>query len=269
MLRFGDGDQGALAKDAATLVLLRDSPEGVLVFCVERHKKSSFLGGAVVFPGGKVDASDRDPGWAKITEPPRAACRETLEEATILPAASLPLSHEDSLALRTLLSRGEATLLSWLTSTGSRLDLARLMPFCRWITPTAETRRYDTRFFFAIAGEERGAHDERETTDSFWATPAALLARFDAGTAMLMPPTHRTLSMLKDLARARDAEDLAAATSKDPICPEVVRQGDTLALTLPGDPEHPVRTPRSPGASRFVLRGTRWLPEAAPSPSRD
>jgi 8-oxo-dGTP pyrophosphatase MutT (NUDIX family) len=281
MLRFGDGDQGVAAKDAATLVLLRDSPEGVRVFCVERHQKSAFLGGAIVFPGGKVDASDRDPAWAEITGPPRdapfaadgttaralaiAACRETLEEATILPAACAPLPHDALVALRMRLSRGEATLLSWLTETGCRLDLARLLPFSRWITPTAETRRYDTRFFLAIAGQdERGAHDERETTDSFWATPAALLARFDAGTVALMPPTHRTLSLLKDLPRAADAEALAAASCKDPICPELVPQGDTLALTLPGDPAHPVRTPRSPGASRFVLRGTRWLPEDAP-----
>jgi hypothetical protein len=53
-----------------------------------------------------------------------------------------------------------------------------------------------------------------------------------------------------------------------PICPELVRHrdggGETLALTLPGDPEHSVKEARVPGPSRFVLRDRQWLPEDAP-----
>ena len=49
-------------RDAATLVVVRDAPAGVEVFCVERQKVG-FLGGAVVFPGGKLDPADLDGAW--------------------------------------------------------------------------------------------------------------------------------------------------------------------------------------------------------------
>jgi 8-oxo-dGTP pyrophosphatase MutT (NUDIX family) len=264
------------------------------------------MGGAIVFPGGKLDPKDRDPVWTTLTTAAReapfapdhetaralaiAACRETLEEATmllvvgattdskggsgpVLPARAPP-PHEELVALRKRLAAGEQTLASWLAAARHRLDLASLLPLSRWITPTAETRRYDTRFFLAVAGPaHRGAHDDHETTASFWATPEDLLARFAAGAVQLLPPTHRTLSLLTGLARAADAEAFALASCKDPICPELVRHKDapgapdpaeTMALVLPGDPEHPVKTPRVPGPSRFVLRGTRWLPEGPP-----
>ena len=38
-----------------------------------------------------------------------------------------------------------------------------------------------------------------------------------------------------------------------------------MALVLPGDPEHEIREVRSPGKSRYVLRGDRFVPEDAPA----
>ena len=43
---------------AATVVMLRDSEQGLEVFLIQRHTASAVLGGAYVFPGGKVDESD-------------------------------------------------------------------------------------------------------------------------------------------------------------------------------------------------------------------
>ena len=45
---------------AATVVLLRDAAGGMEVFMVKRHGLSDVLGGAYVFPGGKVDQADAD-----------------------------------------------------------------------------------------------------------------------------------------------------------------------------------------------------------------
>src|SRR3954468_6896871 len=104
-------------KDAATLVLVRagEGDAGLEVFCVERNKKSRFLGGAIVFPGGKVDAIDRDPAWRARSTTPRdvaapdfaadgallafavAALREALEEAALLPVHGGALSGDDVL----------------------------------------------------------------------------------------------------------------------------------------------------------------------------
>ncbi len=45
-------------RPAATLVLLRDGASGLEVFLLKRHGLSDILGGAYVFPGGKLDPLD-------------------------------------------------------------------------------------------------------------------------------------------------------------------------------------------------------------------
>ncbi|MBX3191767.1 MAG: hypothetical protein KF819_32555 [Labilithrix sp.] len=282
-------------KDAATLVLVRAAKEGggIEVFCVERNKQSRFMGGAIVFPGGKLDGSDVLAEWTPLTTPPRlpegrhgastpftasdahfrslaiAAARETLEEAAILHVAGEAVSQDDLFDLRKRLETTPEALRAFLSTRRLRLDLAALHPFARWITPEAESRRFDARFFVAIAPEgQRGAHDERETMSSFWATPAEIMRRFDAGEVQLMPPTHRTIAVLGDCGSTADVLALAASSCLDPICPRLVKHaeqaGETLALTLPGDPEHDVRDARIAGPSRYVLRGERWLAEGPP-----
>ena len=282
MLDLDVNRDGATPRDAATLVLVRDVPGGIEVFCVERHKKSGFLGGALVFPGGKLDEADKDPEWTGLATAPRAtrtpvaadnamlrallvaACRESLEEAAILPVQG-ELRHAELLELRARAASKSAGLAALLRQRGLRLDLGALRVFARWITPTAESRRFDTRFVMAAApAGQPGAHDERETVSSFWARPAAVLARFDAGEVQLAPPTHRTLDLLRACVNAEAALAWCDEQNLAPICPRLVPQGDTMALTLPGDPDHDVPEPRVPGTSRFVLRGERWLPEAAP-----
>ena len=69
------------ARQAATLVLLRDSPDGPEVLLVQRNPQQSFMGGAWVFPGGALHPDDADLA--------AAAVRELTEEAGIaLPAAA-------------------------------------------------------------------------------------------------------------------------------------------------------------------------------------
>jgi 8-oxo-dGTP pyrophosphatase MutT (NUDIX family) len=272
MLDLDPTREGVPPKDAATLIVVRDTPGGIEIFCVERHPKSGFMGGAIVFPGGKVDPSDREAAWdgTAAAAPDRpfriAACREALEEAAILPVAGGTLAHAQLLELRTQIAPpNQGTLAARLAALGLRLDVGALYPFARWITPIAEARRFDTVFYVTALPEgQQGAHDARETTSSFWATPAGVLARFDEGKVLLAPPTHRTLEILAQARTTADAIALAARANKDPICPRLVPQGDTLALVLPGDPEHEVREARVPGTSRFVMRDGRMVPEDAP-----
>ena len=95
---------------AATVVLLRDAAAGMEVFMVKRHGLSDVLGGAYVFPGGKVDRADADPGvlqqlsapleglHAALGEPELdtataagffvAACRETFEDCLLYTSPS-------------------------------------------------------------------------------------------------------------------------------------------------------------------------------------
>ncbi|MGO9839522.1 MAG: NUDIX hydrolase [Polyangiaceae bacterium] len=288
MLDLDPGRPGTTPRDASTLVVVRDSArgDGIEVFCVERQKVG-FLGGAVVFPGGKLDPDDLDRGWAALVTPPRAwersipadesglrglavaACREALEEAAILPVDGVFPVHADLLEWRQRLARKETTLRGLLEARGLRLDLAALRPLARWITPTSEARRYDTRFFLFVADAAlTGAHDHHETTASFWAAPHDVLRRFAIRELQLAPPTHRTLEVLATARRTTDAVVIAERACLEPVCPRLVthrdEQGETMALALPGDPEHDVREARSPGRSRYVLRGDRFVPEDAP-----
>ncbi len=294
MLDLDASREAVPPRDASTLVLLRDAPGGgVEVFCVERNKKTGFMGGAVVFPGGKLDERDKDPAWSALATPPRpapafapdedalralaiAACRETLEEAAILPLDGARLSHDELLALRARVARPSRDtppkehLLDAVRALGVRLDLAALHPAARWITPAAESRRFDTRFYVArVAADERGLHDAHETMASFWARPAEVVRRFLAGELQLAPPTHRTLEILASAASVDAALAETAGACLEPICPRLVphkdARGDTFALVLPGDPEHELRELRSPGKSRYVLRGDRFLPEDPPA----
>jgi len=274
-------------RDAATILWLRPGSGTIEIFCVERHKSSGFLGGAIVFPGGKLEPRDRDPAWDQAATPftaracPEddpaavralaiAACRESLEEAAILPLVGNPLSHDELLTLRAALAGGGEDLLAAVTRQGLQVDLSPLRIVSRWVTPVAEARRFDTRFFLAVApANQRGAHDQYETMHSFWATPSEVLRRFDAGEIQLAPPTHRMLELLSPMTTAAAALAWADSTSLLPICPSLVEQpvdasNKTVALVLPGDPEHVIGERRILGRTRFVLRDGRFLPEDPP-----
>lgn len=259
-------------RDAATVVLLRDEAEGFSVFMVRRHQKSGFMAGAYVFPGGTLDEADRDPrvlarmaGRSAVEaarllgedEPERslglhvAALRETFEEAGVLLANALgdaPLAP-----LRARLHGGEP-FLTILDELDVSLRADALTPWARWITPTVERRRYDARFFIARAPEsQEAAHDRIEVTAGEWLSPVAALERWEAGEIQLPPPTLRTLEQLRGYATI-DAALADARTRTPPVVMPVFRQlGDLMALTLPGDPEHPERERTIEGPTRFVL----------------
>src|SRR5688572_5309895 len=82
------------ARDAATVLLLREGNAGLEVFLVRRNTVVDFMAGAHVFPGGKVDAADSEAALVRRLRGEReastspelylAAIRETLEEAGVL-----------------------------------------------------------------------------------------------------------------------------------------------------------------------------------------
>jgi 8-oxo-dGTP pyrophosphatase MutT (NUDIX family) len=285
LLNFDRKEPPAVPRHAATVVVVRQradgGDEGLEVFCVLRHPKSSFLGGAVVFPGGKVDPADSAGRWDELaTEPhprgvemvdppgitPRAiavaACRETLEEACIIPLDA-PLEDASVGALRLeAASPDGGGLAAALARRGLRLAVDRLVPWARWVTPEAEARRFDARFFLLeLPPGQLGRHDDHETTMSFWARPAAILDRAARGDIFLAPPTTRSLELLATVDTVAGAFALAAQQCLSPILP-VFHPGDEPFLALPGDPMHPVRQRRVAGPTRFVLRDGRFVGEA-------
>lgn len=268
---------GASIQDASTVIVLREADDGLETFMVCRHHRSGFMGGAHVFPGGKVDETDLDPGWGARVERPAeeiaerlgeadavtarglllAAVRETFEEAGVLLARTA--SGADLPTIRTRLREG-ASFLDLADEIDLKIDPMTLTPYARWVTPEIESRRFDTRFYVAVLPEGQGAsHDGTETTSAVWLRPADAIDDMRTGRIKLAPPTVRTL---KWLAEFEDAESvIAAALSRKPplVRPRVVARDGGWFLALPGDPEHPESNRVLPGATRMVLADGAWL----------
>ena len=284
LLNFDPNREPAAPRDAATVIVIRDGEAGIEAFCVLRHPRSSFLGGAVVFPGGKVDAADTAPVWQELAADPHprsagfvslsadaralsiAACRETLEEAGIVPVdgtvADLDALRAE-LAAHPDVGGGPSALAASLARRGLRLTLSALVPFARWITPTAESRRFDARFYLLVLPPGQvGRHDDHETTMSFWGRPRDVLDRFQRGEIFLAPPTTRILELLEGAGSVQGALALAAEQTLDSICPVFVAD-DPPYLALPGDPSHEVPERRIAGPTRFVLRDGRFVSREA------
>ena len=180
--------EAAKARPASTILLLRDSagPDGhgeMEVFMMVRHYEIDFNSGALVFPGGSVDAGDHDVAGkpelyaggegldAEALGFRIAAIRETFEESGILlakPRGSNTLvdakqAGEIEAANRAALCEGKTTFLKILTDNGALLTLDELVPYAHWITPEGMPKRFDTWFFLAAAPpEQAGAHDGKE-----------------------------------------------------------------------------------------------------------
>jgi len=194
-----------------------------------------------------------------------AACREAVEEVGLIPTTGAPLRETELESLRKSAAAGSNALRDELRRLGRALDLAALTPLSRWMTPEAERRRFDARFFVARAPSGMDAKiDQREAIRTFWATPRALLDDYEAGRIALFPPTHRTLERLFDApdvesilcnARTTSIEDLSV------ICPRFVVHDGLPILALPGDPLHEIPERRIAGGTRYVLRGDRWSSE--------
>ena len=259
---------------AATVIVVRDGPTGLEIFCVQRSPKSAFLGGAIVFPGGKLDEGDRAVVERGLTsgeairsealgdlESERiiavAAARETLEEAGVVPTGAEPPRAR---AVRDALRAG-TSFPDALEAHDVVLDLERLTAFARWVTPEAEPRRYDTRFYvLELPPGQDASHDAHETSMLFWASPRVVVRRFASGDIQLAPPTTRTLELLQAVTSGAEARRVALEQSLLPICPRFV-PGDPPALVLPGDPAHELQDVRVAGPTRFVLRDGRFVSE--------
>ena len=271
------------ARPAATVIMLRDSPNGLEVFLLKRHGQSNVLGGAFVFPGGKVDPQDAelDMGThldqspaalhSTLNEPDIdpltaaglyvAAVREVFEESGILFAHGATAEHA---AQATALAREGLAFDAVLARLQLRLHTQRLAPWSRWITPTMPSvtnKRFDTRFFVAAVPPGQVAlHDNVEATDSTWLTPRSALEQYWGGLIVLAPPQIMTLA---HLARYSDVpQALAAARSRQPpvIQPEPFEHEGSRVVCYPGDERHPIAERAMPGPTRLWFRGKKFEP---------
>jgi len=240
---------------AATVVLLRPAGPGFELLMIERHAATAFAGGAMVFPGGRVDPGDAAvaadarlahgfDGLEPVDAAARvAAARETFEEATILLSDGPPLAHDVRADWASRLNNGMADYAAFLRHTGHRLDAARLTPFAHWVPPAeaAITRRFDTRFYLALLPRgEVAAPDGHEAVAVRWLTAADAVVLASAGLISLIFPTRRTLERIAQYDTMEMLMRRIAAMPLVRIQPRIEQRGGTAWVIIPAGCDYPI-----------------------------
>ena len=271
-------------RDAATIIILRDGAAGLEVFLLKRHSASEVLGGAYVFPGGKVDAADSTIPTHCLNQSPSelhkrlceaqlepsqalgifvAALREAFEECGVLFAD--PIKHPELVQQAHALHRQGIAFAEVLARLGLKLNTDSVLPWTRWVTstqPSMSNKRFDARFFVAQAPDLQTAqHDDYETTDSVWIQPRAALEQYWSHHITLAPPQIMSLAHLSRHACVQSV--LNEARSRPPALvhtePFDDAQGQRV-LRYPGDPEHSQPQRVMPGPTRLHHRNQRFEP---------
>lgn len=202
-----------IIEPAATIVLLKDTPQGLKILMQQRNPQAVFVGGAWVFPGGKLDPHDRDEAWLNRCDLDEAsanrvlgateyghaywiaAIRELVEEAGILLAqgADCILAQK----AQQFLQQQPSGFIQFCLEHDLQLNTGSLKYLSHWITPPGNPKRYDTRFFLCRWPEgQEPCQDDHEAINTGWVTPAEALARYEAGDWQMVLPTIYTLRQL-------------------------------------------------------------------------
>ncbi len=234
------------------------------VLLVKRSDQSSFLPGAYVFPGGRVDPKDKI--WGRVLEKDEGnfrriaqyfpknhetrahlacAIRETLEETGMSVAKIVgETAFLEAQRLSELIHAGKESPL--------KIDLSHMWPLSWWITPKGESRRFDTHFFLALVSGEQSLNCQGETSTPLWVSPREALDLYEERQIFLAPPTR---AILERMSCAASLEELLSHldASLEPICPYFVEHELGKLLVLPGDELH-----HEEKKSGFIMR-TRYL----------
>ena len=276
-------DTQAPVRDAASIVMVRDASAGLEVFLLKRHGLSDVLGGAYVFPGGKVDRSDFDDDWLALIDRPAdvllqalqedgldgakaaaihvAALREAFEEAGVLYAQGAGEREARQAAQLLREGRGFDEVLAMMQL---RLETARLQPWSRWVTPAVGgvmRKRFDTRFFLArVPDAQEPVHDDHEAVASCWLAPRAALEQYWARTIELAPPQIMSLVHLARHTTVESALQEARLRTPPLVHPEPFEADGVRHVCYPGDALHSVPTRALPGPTRLAYRDKRFEP---------
>ncbi len=245
-------------RNAATVVLLRDSDAGPEVYLLRRQVSMEFAGGMCVVPGGGVDPRDFDATVAWVGPSPAewamrlgceeetaralvcAAVRETFEESGVLLAGDSPstvvadTTGEAWEADRVALESRELSMTDFLLQRGLVLRTDLLGTWDGWLTPVFEPKRYRTWFFVALLPEGQRTRDvSTESSAVVWKSAAVSAADADAGALAMLPPTY--LTCLEVGGFASRAEVLAAAEGRkvEMFTPSMERFGEGFTLSIP------------------------------------
>ncbi|CBL44986.1 Hypothetical protein HDN1F_14030 [gamma proteobacterium HdN1] len=201
---------------AATLVVVRDTEYGPEVLLQQRSKDARFVGGAWVFPGGRVDSDDHLPAWedrcgiSDLEASARlgikhgglaywvAAIRECFEEAGLIALLDTEPRAANTLnEWRHKLTQGQQSFAQLCANESLYLDAHGIQYLSHWITPEPLPMRFDTRFFITRAPVgQTPHHDMFEAINTEWIRPEQALERNREKKMVLILPTLITLQQM-------------------------------------------------------------------------
>jgi 8-oxo-dGTP pyrophosphatase MutT (NUDIX family) len=214
-----------IPQPAATVVLMRDSNEQLEVLLVRRSAGLEFLGGAWVFPGGRIDPEDYLPEAPAddLAAARRAAIREAAEEA------------------------------------GLTVEEEQLILLSRWIAPEGLPKRFDARFFVARGAGEAVCVDGVEIHEHRWMQPAEALAAQRAGEIMLAPPTFVTLIHLSQYQSVGHALSIVRSMTAETFNPRIRAIPQGACSLYAGDAAYEGGDLETPGPRhRLWILGSDW-----------
>lgn len=242
---------------AATIILMRDIP-AFEVLMIERHADIAFAGGALVFPGGRIDAGDGHADWSVhsrggngLAEAERvariAAIREAFEESGILMARDThgalvdPALVEDLEPWRSRIESDDALFLEMAKQYDLHLALDLLHLFARWRPPAAAThKRFDTWFFAAKTPPGQIAREDgNEATEAFWVNPDDAIAMRASGERKMIFPTIRNVELIAQSDNSDGVLRFAQQRKIEIIEPVMRESDDGPVITIPDDLGYP------------------------------
>jgi 8-oxo-dGTP pyrophosphatase MutT (NUDIX family) len=214
----------AEARPASTVVLLRDTDNGLETLMLKRNKALMFAGGLWVFPGGSLDPEDLAQADGDVDKAARiAAAREAEEESGLTPR------EEDMVLLS------------------------------HWTTPVAEPKRFSTWIYAApIAADVEVTIDGGEIHDSQWMPVRDAIAAHEKGELGMLPPTYITLCNLSEYDSVAAMVEVERESPVPEVFPVFAADGENMAAVFRGDAEY-AGVEALPGARhRAVLKGDVW-----------
>jgi 8-oxo-dGTP pyrophosphatase MutT (NUDIX family) len=254
--------------DAASVILLRSGIAGEQALLIRRHISLAVFGGALVFPGGKLEPSD-----AGLVA---AACRETFEETGILLARQAdgePCNASLAEALqpfRADISRDSSLFAPLLAKNGLVIDPGRFIMWSHWITPSQVSRRFDTRFFVARMPPDQIVRcDSAEATEFLWVDLDTSDGLADESLA-LAPPTRFSLGDLALSLRKHGGADrlmqMETARAIAQVMPKMARIDGHMMVLMPWDPAYQTAAGESAAGDLHFSAHYRGFPSRVPAP---
>jgi 8-oxo-dGTP pyrophosphatase MutT (NUDIX family) len=233
----------AVPRLSSTVILIRERA-GLEVLMVVRNDQSYFAS-ALVFPGGTVDAEDRDPAWASHLAGDAGLSDD---ERAIRIAGFRELHEETGLLLADrAVTPGEGSFRDLIARAGARLDLSAMHPFAHWITPEMSPKRYDTHFRLCdLTTDLVAVSDGGETVSVEWLRPGDALALGASRERNVLFPTRMNLELL---ARSGSVDEAIAQALERPVVtvmPNVERRPEGTFITIPQDAGYGVAEERAP-----------------------